>query len=154
MMKAKTVMSSMTETVIDLGFCRRGIISEGSRPHRADDLDRAALSDITATEPTQSYIADFVTLAQLRGQRGTSVRRILVRGVNAPLSPEAKKILSPHLHPPFKKLLFFACFRFLIFHPFSRRSADPICPYVRTPIHRGTCPMAQQARQAKHTFLD
>jgi len=52
MMKAKTVMSSMTETVIDLGFCRRGIISEGSRPHRADDLDRAALSDITATEPT------------------------------------------------------------------------------------------------------
>ena len=29
---------------------------------------------------------------------------------------------------------FFACFRFLIFHPFSRGSADPICPYVRTPM--------------------
>jgi len=96
MMKAKTVMSSMTETVIDLGFCRRGIISEGSRPHRADNLDRAALSDITATEPTQSYIADFVSLAQLRGQRGTSVRRIWLGGS----MPEAEKILSPPPPPP------------------------------------------------------
>ena len=33
----------------------------------------------------------------------------------------------------FRKLLFFACFRFLIFHHFSRGgAADPICPYVRT----------------------
>jgi len=31
-------------------------------------------------------------------------------------------------------MLFFACFRFLIFLHFSRGSADPICPYVRTPI--------------------
>ena len=30
---------------------------------------------------------------------------------------------------------FFACFRFLIFHPFfPGGSADPICPYVRTPM--------------------
>jgi len=36
--------------------------------------------------------------------------------------------------PPFRKLLFFTCFRFLIFHPFSRGSADTICPYVRTPM--------------------
>ena len=30
----------------------------------------------------------------------------------------------------------FACFRFLIFHPFftGGRSADPICPHVRTPM--------------------
>jgi len=36
---------------------------------------------------------------------------------------------------PFRKLLFIACFRFLIFHPFFQGggSADPICPYVRTP---------------------
>ena len=36
----------------------------------------------------------------------------------------------------FRKLLFFACFRFLTFHPFfqGRGSADPICPYVRTPM--------------------
>jgi len=27
-----------------------------------------------------------------------------------------------------------ACFRFLIFHPFSRGSPDPICPDVRTPV--------------------
>ena len=34
-----------------------------------------------------------------------------------------------------RKLLFFVCFRFSIFHPFfSRGSADPICPYVRTPM--------------------
>ena len=29
----------------------------------------------------------------------------------------------------------FACFRFLIFHPFFQgESADPICPDVRTPM--------------------
>jgi len=37
--------------------------------------------------------------------------------------------------PPVRKLLFFACFRFLIFHPFFQGgSADPICRYVRTPM--------------------
>ena len=35
---------------------------------------------------------------------------------------------------PFRKLVFFACFRFLIFHPFSKGSADPVCLYVRTPM--------------------
>jgi len=93
-----------------------------------------------------------------------NVRRILVRGVNAPLPPEAKKnwkfwkfllwsiseqICGQHsavLYTCLPWLLskysiniencsFFACFRFLIFHPFFRgRSADPICPYVRTPM--------------------
>ena len=32
--------------------------------------------------------------------------------------------------------LFFACFRFLFFHPFYQGSADPICPYMRTPMTR------------------
>jgi len=33
-----------------------------------------------------------------------------------------------------------ACFRFLIFHPFfpGGGSADPICPYLRTPMAPGT----------------
>jgi len=34
------------------------------------------------------------------------------------------------------KTALFACFRFLIFHPFFQGSTDPICPYVRTPMHR------------------
>jgi len=77
-------------------------------------------------------------------------------GVNAPLPPEAKKILKiwqrngaywsisvlytclPWLLSKYntniENCCFFACFRFLIFHPFSRGSADPICPYVRTPM--------------------
>ena len=38
------------------------------------------------------------------------------------------------VHSEVLKNALFACFRFLIFHPFSRGSADPICPYVRTPI--------------------
>ena len=61
----------------------------------------------------------------------TSVRRILVRGVNAPVPPEAKKILSPPPPSGIQKTALFACFRFLIFHPFSR---GVICPYVRTPM--------------------
>jgi len=46
--------------------------------------------------------------------------------------------IAPFSPPPFRKLLFFACFRFLIFHPFFQGggSADPICPYVRTPMDR------------------
>ena len=39
--------------------------------------------------------------------------------------------------PPFRKLLFFACFRFqFIIHFSTGGSADPICPYVRTPVDR------------------
>jgi len=39
---------------------------------------------------------------------------------------------------PIQKTAFFACFRFLFFHPFfqGEGSADPICPYVRTPMDR------------------
>jgi len=48
----------------------------------------------------------------------TSVRWILVRGVNAPLPSEAKKILSPPPPHSIQKTALFACFRFLIFHPF------------------------------------
>ena len=46
--------------------------------------------------------------------------------------------IAPFSTPPFRKLLFSACFRFLIFHPFFQGggSADPICPYVRTPMPR------------------
>jgi len=33
-MKAKMAINRMTETVIDLGFCRSGTISEALRPHR------------------------------------------------------------------------------------------------------------------------
>jgi len=33
-----------------------------------------------------------------------------------------------------QKTAVFARFRFLVFHPFSRGSADPICAYVRTPM--------------------
>ena len=51
--------------------------------------------------------------------------------------------VSLHPHPPFRKLLFFARFRFLIFHPFFRRgSADPICPYVRTPMQSDRLPVS------------
>jgi len=88
----------------------------------------------------------------------------LVRGVNAPLPPERRKLrkfdyemvhcevylnkyvvsIAPFstsapcpmialkiLHK-YRKLLFFACFRFLIFHPFFQLA--PICPHVRTPV--------------------
>ena len=33
-------------------------------------------------------------------------------------------------------MLFLHVFAFLTFHPFSRGSADPICPHVRTPMDR------------------
>ena len=36
--------------------------------------------------------------------------------------------------PPIQKTALFACFHFLIFHHFSRGSADPICPYVQMPM--------------------
>ena len=37
---------------------------------------------------------------------------------------------------PIQKTALFACFRFLIFHPFFQGggSADPFCPYVRMPM--------------------
>ena len=39
------------------------------------------------------------------------------------------------VHSEVLKNAFFACFRFLIFHPFFQGgSTDPICPYVRTPM--------------------
>ena len=40
--------------------------------------------------------------------------------------PAITRITSPP--PPFRKLLFFACFRFLIFHPFSRGVSWPHLP--------------------------
>ena len=46
------------------------------------------------------------------------------------IAPFSKHSFTP---PLFRKLLFFACFRFLTFHLFSRGSADPIHPHVRTP---------------------
>jgi len=96
-----------------------------------------------------------------------NVRRILVRGVNAPLPPEAKKILKTWLRngafwsiglseyiyeiAPFytpacsdcsqnitsteKTALFCMCslFNFSSIFP-GGGAADPICPYVRTPM--------------------
>ena len=101
-----------------------------------------------------SYTAQVERRAGRRRRCGRSLR------VNAPLPPEAKKILkiwqrncafwsigylnkyvvsiaplsTPAFTPPhplFRKLLFFACFRFLIFHPFFPRVTDPICPKRR-----------------------
>ena len=100
--------------------------------------------------------------------RGKGVRRILVRGVNAWYynieeegysrrrvminnnnnnnnhqldQPIITRITSPP--PPFRKLLFFVCFRFLILYffihfPEGGGSADPIYPYVQTPMARGS----------------
>ena len=48
----------------------------------------------------------------------TSVCRILVRGSMPPCRLRRRKFYHPYPHPPFRKLLFSACFRFLIFHPF------------------------------------
>jgi len=46
--------------------------------------------------------------------------------------------IAPFSTPACLKTALFACFRFLIFHPFSRGSAEPICPYVRTPMTRSS----------------
>ena len=53
----------------------------------------------------------------------------------APLSTTACPDYSQNIH----KTAFFACSRFLIFHPFFHGwgSVDPICPYVRTPVIHG-----------------
>ena len=53
----------------------------------------------------------------------------------APLSTTACPDYSQNIH----KTAFFACSRFLIFHPFFQGwgSVDPICPYVRTPVIHG-----------------
>jgi len=42
--------------------------------------------------------------------------------------PVITPITSSPPHPPFRKLLFFACFRFLIFHPFFQRVSWPHLP--------------------------
>ena len=46
--------------------------------------------------------------------------------------PVITRVTSPPL--PIQKTALFCIFRFLIFHPFFQGSADPICPYVRTPM--------------------
>ena len=51
----------------------------------------------------------------------------------APFSTPACPDWSQNITWTYKTALF-ACYCFLIFHPFSRGSADPICPYVRTPM--------------------
>jgi len=43
---------------------------------------------------------------------------------------------SQNIYHTHRKLLFFACFRCLIFY-ISGESADPVCPYVRTPMATG-----------------
>ena len=46
--------------------------------------------------------------------------------------------VCPDYSQKIQKTALFECFRFLIFHPFFQRrggSADPICPYVWTPMH-------------------
>jgi len=67
-----------------------------------------------------------------------NVRRILVRGSMPPCCLRRRKFDYKMVHsppPPFRKVLFFACFRFLIFYSFfPGGSADPICPYVWTPM--------------------
>ena len=79
-----------------------------------------------------------------------SVRRILVRGVSAPLPPEAKKILkfyyemvhsevyldkyvvsiAPFSPPPIRKTALFCMFSLFNFSSIFPWSADPICLYV------------------------
>ena len=46
--------------------------------------------------------------------------------------PVITRITSPP--PAIQKTAFLHAFCFLIFHLFSRGSADPTCPYVRTPM--------------------
>jgi len=56
-----------------------------------------------------------------------NVHRILVRGVNAPLPPEAKKFRKfdhEMVHSEVLKNALFACFRFLIFHPFFQEGVS------------------------------
>jgi len=38
--------------------------------------------------------------------------------------------IAPFSPPPFRKLLFSACFRFLIFHPFSKGGGGQLTPFV------------------------
>ena len=54
----------------------------------------------------------FVTLSV------TSVHRILVRGVNPPLAARGEENFITPPNPPIQKTALFACFHFLIFHPF------------------------------------
>ena len=71
--------------------------------------------------------------------RSKNVRRILVRGSMPPCRLRRRKFWKfdcEMVHSEVLKNAVFARFRFLIFHPFSGGSADPICPYVRTPMNR------------------
>ena len=68
------------------------------------------------------------------------VRRILVRGVNAPLPPDQPvitRITSPPA--PIQKTALFACFRFIIFHPFFQGVSWPhlpLCSYDLTALYK------------------
>ena len=48
------------------------------------------------------------------------------------IAPFSTPAFTPH-QPPIRKLLFFACFRYLIFHPFSRGSLTPFAPVCGRP---------------------
>ena len=66
-----------------------------------------------------------------------NVRRILVRGSMPPCRLRRRKFSKfdyEMVHSEVLKNALFACFRFLIFHPFFQGVSWPICPYVRTPI--------------------
>jgi len=55
----------------------------------------------------------------------------------APFSTRA----CPDCSQNIQKTAIFAFFRFLVFHPFFQgESADPICPYVRTPMPANESP--------------
>ena len=76
-----------------------------------------------------------------------SFRRILVRGSMPPCRLRRRTFYHLHPHPPFRKLLFLACFRFLIFHPFFQGgSADPICPCACSAVACLAVPLALPSR--------
>jgi len=88
-------------------------------------------------------------------EEGYSRRRVMINNNNNNNQhqldqPVITRITSPP--PPFRKLLFFACLRFLIFHPFSSGGQlTPICPYVRTPMPRSARWYSRQA--SKRVFV-
>jgi len=51
---------------------------------------------------------------------------------------------------PFRKLVFFACFRFLIFHPFFQRGQlTTFAPYVRTPMRTSVSEKSVESVRSK-----
>ena len=81
----------------------------------------------------------------------------LVWGINAPLPPEAKKIFSHHSShftpTPIQKTALFCMFSLFNFSfIFPRGSADPICPYVRTPMGKANRCVQQTNRHADTTL--